>query len=140
MNLANVNIAGVGITAACPQLQKLSFFRSPFFSTFSIDILGNLGLNNILSLWGGALKELNLSGTTITGEGITASCPQLRILNLEGCEYFKSRGLTSLLAQCGDSLEKLYPCVSWNHPAEFEPIYAKYPQMEVIHEGTGVDY
>ena len=65
------------------------------------------GLNNLLLRCRGGLKELDLQLTPISGEGITATLPQLQKLCLLSCSDITDSGLDNILLKWGDALREL---------------------------------
>merc|ERR1740128_1373214 len=104
MNLGSTRISGEGLESA-PVLKQLETLN-----LYKCDQLTNTGLLQLLAKCSATLKDMNLSKTGISGEGLE-SVPvlkQLETLNLGGYHgQLTNTGLLQLLAKCSATLEYL---------------------------------
>ena len=105
LHLSNTQITGtkfIEFLETLPSLESLNFW--------SCDLFTDKGLLQVLQMFGGSLKSLNLSHTKIKGRILsdyTGSLPRLETLNLQGCPKMSDQGLMQILQLCGDSLKSL---------------------------------
>ena len=91
----------------------------------------------MMRLWGGALKELDLSCTEISGEGISSACPQLLKLSLFRCESLTVPGLDNMLRLWGGALIELDLTYTEISGEVIQSIQARYPHVKV--KGCRID-
>merc|ERR1719341_1259186 len=103
LNLDMNQISGEGLESIplLEQLEKVNLGNC--------NKLKNASVLQLLAKCSAALKDLNLAGTGIRGEGLE-SLPvlkQLEIVNLVGCRNLTDAGLLQLLAKCSATLKEL---------------------------------
>ena len=104
LSLIDTEISGEGLEgiSLLKQLEKLNLEKC--------NKMTNKGLLELLGKCSATLKDLNLYGTKISGEGLE-SLPvlkQLEKVNLMFCDNLTNTGLLQLLAKCSATLEDLY--------------------------------
>ena len=100
-------ITGIGLTEEVKSLPRLEILK------VENCIRTDTGLHELLSISGSKLKELDLCGSSITGEGFkegVRSLPNLEILRICWCHYLTDRGLREILEISGRYLNELRLC------------------------------
>ena len=82
-----------------------------------------------MSLWGGGLKELDLSSTDISGDGITTKLSQLQKLVLVNCENVTDSGVDCMLRSWGGGLKVVN--LRWTNISS-EVMIARFPHMLIL--------
>ena len=112
--LKYLRVFDLGITGANLQVEKIGE------GSFSLNLsaITDSGLDKMLLKCGGRFVELNLSGTSVSFEGITAILPHLKKLNLSLCSNITDSGLDKMLLKVSDRqfFDLLQFDIYWFHP------------------------
>ena len=123
LDLSYSNITGVGVEEGVNSLPNLEILK-----LFWCDNLTDGGLKEILRLSGNKLRVLDVSFTSITGQGFkgVVSFPMLEILNLISCRELNDSGLLEILSISDIRLKTVNVSLCWNLSTEV----TEYPSVQ----------
>lgn len=140
LRISGTSLRELSLAKSCLTGIKLKNKEVSLVNLEKLDLQGcsyltNIGLWNIIRIYGENLKELNLSETIITGifpEQGRVCLPNLEKLNLHKCSRFTDKGLERILSMCGSNLRELDLSETGLVECTFESDTVELPNIEIL--------